>query len=140
MKVIALYGHAGCGKTPTLKALYNLVASEAGANTLVSEQDGNDNRYAVAYHGKVVCICTGGDDADIIQANFDFAIANNADVLVTASRTKGETCEEIFAQERKHQLPTIEWLKKSDETNLSDTLKEVCNLGYAAFLLTQLNK
>ena len=51
MKVIALYGHAGCGKTSTLKALYN-----------------------------------------------------------------------------------------PDEINLSDTLKEVCNLGYAAFLLTQLNK
>lgn len=138
MKVIALYGHAGCGKTPTLKVLYNLIASEAGAYTLVSEQDGGDNRYAVSYQGKVVCICTGGDDADIIQANLDFAIANHADILVTASRTKGQTCDRINALHKTHQVHSLRWYKKSDETNLSDALKNACNRGYAEFLLTKL--
>lgn len=137
MKVIALYGHANCGKTETLTKLINLIIKANPNGIKTSNVNGADSQFILSYQNKTICICTAGDYPDNIEANFNFAIAEQADILVTASRSRGATCDKVIEMAGKCAAP-IEWYKKSDEINLSDRLKEECNQGYAEYLLGKL--
>lgn len=137
MKVIALYGHADCGKTETLTKLINLIIKANPNGIKTSNVNGADSQFVLSYQNKTICIGTAGDYPDNIKANFNFAIAGQADILVTASRSRGATCEKIKEMAGKCAAP-IEWYKKSDEINLSDRLKDACNQGYAEYLLGKL--
>lgn len=138
MKVIALYGHENCGKTGTLTKLINLIIKANPNGIKTSNIDGGDSQFILSYQNKTICICTAGDyPSHNIEANFNFAIAEQADILVTASRSKGDTRKKIKEMAGKCAAP-IEWYKKSDEINLSDKLKDECNQGYAEYLLGKL--
>lgn len=137
MKVIALYGRANCGKTETLTKLINLIIKANPNGIKTSNVNGADSQFILSYQNKTICIGTAGDYSDNIEENFNFAIAGQADILVTASRSRGATCEKIKEMAGKCAAP-IEWYKKSDEINLSDRLKDACNQGYAEYLLGKL--
>lgn len=137
MKVIALYGRANCGKTETLTKLINLIIKANPNGIKTSNVNGADSQFVLSYQNKTICICTAGDYPDNIEENFNFAIAGQADILVTASRSRGATCDKVIEMAGICATP-IEWYKKSDEINLSDRLKEECNQGYAEYLLGKL--
>ena len=137
MKVIALYGRANCGKTETLTKLINLIIKANPNGIIMSNVNGADSQFVLSYQNKIICICTAGDYPDNIEANFNFAIAGQADLLVTASRSRGATCDKVIGMAGICAAP-IEWYKKSDEINLSDRLKDACNQGYAEYLLGKL--
>lgn len=137
MKVIALYGRANCGKTETLTKLSNLILTANPNGSIIPDINGGDSRFILSYHNKTICICTAGDNPNIIEKNFNFANEGHANILVTASRSKGATRDMVIEMARRCPAP-IEWCKKSDEINLSDRLKDECNQGYAEYLLGKL--
>ena len=101
MKVIALVGKGGIGKTTTLNLLHNLINPDKPIT------DGMDNRYSFTYNGKTISITTPGDGEEHIQDNIDYAQNNNCDILVTASRTRGAG-KELLREQFKHNLLCIE--------------------------------
>lgn len=101
MKVIALYGAGGTGKTTTLNLLNNLINPD---NPIT---DGKDHRRTFTYKGKTISITTPGDGEEHIHDNIDYTQDKNCDILVTASRTRGagkDMLRELF----KHNLLCIE--------------------------------
>ena len=68
MKVIALFGKGGTGKTTTLNLLYNLINPDTPATNL-----GKDNKYTFTYKGKTISITTPGDGKEHIHDNIDYA-------------------------------------------------------------------
>lgn len=58
-----------------------------------------DKWYLFEYQGKKICVITGGDEASLMKKWFDWALKANADVIVCASRSKGDTmhCVNKFA-------------------------------------------
>lgn len=105
MKVIALFGKGGIGKTTTLNLLNDLINPD---NPIT---DGKDHRRSFTYKGKTISITTPGDNETEIKKNIQYAQDKNCDILVTASRTrgKGKECLEKFSK-------NIRWIKK----NVSD--------------------
>lgn len=84
MKVIALFGKGGTGKTTTLNLLNDLI----NPNNPIT--DGKDHRRAFTYKGKTIFIATPGDNEAEIDENIKRARKENCDILVTASRTRGD--------------------------------------------------
>ena len=80
MKVIALFGKGGIGKTTTLNLLIN------PDNPIT---DGKDHRRTFTYKGKTISITTPGDNETEVKKNIQYAQDENCDILVTASRTRG---------------------------------------------------
>lgn len=86
-RIIALYGRSECGKTTSLKYLREHLRVN-GASLSTNPPYSGDKCETFRYKNMIVCICPGGDTADIIDQNFKYSISKNADVVVTASRTK----------------------------------------------------
>ena len=104
MKVIALFGKGGIGKTTTLNLLNNLINPD---NPIT---DGKDHRRTFTYKGKTISITTPGDNETEVKKNIQYVQDKNCDILVTASRTKGygKDCLEKFSK-------NIRWIKKNVE-------------------------
>ena len=58
-----------------------------------------EQRETFLFNGQVVCLCPGGDSGDIVKGNFAYAASKNADIIITASRTRGESVNVIYEQE-----------------------------------------
>ena len=101
MKVIALFGKGGTGKTTTLNLLNDLINPD---NPIT---DGKDHRRSFTYKGKTISITTPGDGKGHIKDNIDYAQDENCDILVTASRTRGAG-KELLREQFKHNLLCIE--------------------------------
>ena len=67
MKIIALFGKGGIGKTTTLNLLNNLINPD---NPIT---DGKDHRRTFTYKGKTISITTPGDGKEHIHDNIDYA-------------------------------------------------------------------
>ena len=89
MKVIALFGKGGIGKTTTLNLLNNLINPD---NPIT---DGKDHRRTFTYKGKTISITTPGDNETEVKKNIQYVQDKNRDILVTASRTWGQTVTEL---------------------------------------------
>jgi hypothetical protein len=89
MKVIALFGKGGIGKTTTLNLLNNLINPD---NPIT---DGKDHRRTFTYKGKTISITTPGDNETEVKKNIQYVQDKNCDILVTASRTRGQTVTEL---------------------------------------------
>ena len=116
MKVIALFGKGGTGKTTTLNLLHNLINPD---NPIT---DGKDHRRDFTYKGKTIFIATPGDNEAEIDENIKRARKENCDILVTASRTKGHG-KELLRREFKN----IRWIEK----NVGHKRKELVNEAQA---------
>ena len=63
---------------------------------------------SLKFNEKTVTITTGGDYAETIKENFEFALSQKCDLWITATRTSGNTVKEI---ENIH--ISTDWIKKS---------------------------
>mgnify|MGYP000793019666 FL=1 len=85
----------------------------------------------------IVSICPGGDTADIIYNNFQYAYAKKADIIITASRSRGKGCS-IIENEAIKNNAKIQWFKKSHEYMLSQKTQDACNREYAKVIFDTL--
>ena len=128
-KILVIYGHANCGKSETINFVRELIRQDGGESTASNVRAGDQNETFL-YKGQIVCICPGGDTEDIVKRNFVYASAKNADVIITASRTRGGTVEEVLRWEKELGVKT-DWMQKSYECNLSKSTQTSCNKEFA---------
>ena len=87
-QIIALCGRSNTGKTNTLNYLIGLLdkSQEADITALT-----RDRRVVISYNNKKIAITTCGDNGEELKKNIKFFVENACDILVTATRSKGET-------------------------------------------------
>ena len=125
MRIIALYGHADCGKSNTLNRLKMMLRS-AGNSISTRPHPWCEQPETFMYNGLVVCVAPAGDDMYTISRNIRYFDSKNCDVAITASRSKGITIRllEDFTANKGH---NIEWVPKSYEHSLSNSTQGLCN-------------
>ncbi len=96
-----------------------------------------DRLETFRYNDQIISICPGGDNVDIIKHNFAYAYAQHADILITASRSRGNGPTYINDEATKQGI-TIEWYKKSNECHLSLITQKLCNKEFAEVILKTL--
>ena len=112
-KIIGLYGLPNTGKTTTLKHLTGLFGENANGEKPVTIDD---------YRGKKIVIAPGGDTAGVVEANVETFKEEKADILVSATRTKGGSQDALKDHAKKIGTDVI-WIGK----NYSDSLHEFIN-------------
>lgn len=128
IKIIALLGKANCGKSNTLNKLIEHVQSIKEPSTFFEK----DHREVVHIQDKKIAITTPGDNIDEILENIKFFKKNDCDMLVTATRTRGETVKKIEKLESEEGIRTI-WVGKNiccEQQEFVNALqaKEILNL------------
>lgn len=107
-KIIALYGRSDTGKTTTLNYLIGFLDEnlEIDDNSLT-----NNRKEVIYYKNKKIAVTTPGDNKSELKKNIEYFKNKDCDILVTATRTKGATREELkkYAQDIKTE---IIWIKK----------------------------
>ncbi len=118
-KIIALYRRAETGKTSTLNLLIELLDKneKAEENRLTK-----DRRVSISYGSKKIAVTTWGDNEVELKENIKYFEKEDCDILVTATRTRGETSE-ILNDYAKEINTEIIWIEK----NLSASLEELIN-------------
>lgn len=98
--IIALFGAGDIGKTTTLNNLIKLLNNNHNTFTSIHHNPiNNKESQATFLHIKsrlIICITTIGDNVYEINKNLDYANQNNADILITASRTSGAGVDKLY--------------------------------------------
>lgn len=128
-QIIAIYGHAQCGKSACINYVRELLR-EGGESLSSNPPYSGDKCETFRYKGQIICVCPGGDTDEVIKANFEYAISKNADVVITGCRSKGAPVDwvEWYANEYD---ATLIWKRKSVEYELSKETQDLCNREYA---------
>lgn len=137
-RIMAIYGPAGCGKTETLNNLKKLIIENGGTSISDNLSFEGDKKDAFNYKGQIICVCPGGDTGDILKENFEYAIENNADIVITASRTKGASVDVIWDYSKKLSIKNVEWFHKCLEYRWSKETQHACNDEYAKRVFTEI--
>lgn len=135
-RILALYGHAECGKSETMNFLRNLIR-ENGEGISSNPPYEGERRETFLYKEQVICLCPGGDDLATIKGNFDYADSKNADIIITACRTRGESIKEVIRQSHEYDID-VEWFRKSYEYHLSEETQNLCNQEFASVMFESL--
>ena len=98
-----------------------------------------EQRETFLFNGQVVCLCPGGDDGAVVKGNFAYAASKNADIIITACRTRGESINEVYTQEKNLNIKA-EWFRKSYEYHLCQDTLELYNQEFARVMFDALSK
>lgn len=128
-KIIAIYGHARCGKSACINYVRELLR-ENGESISSSPPYSGDQCETFRYQGQIICVCPGGDTEEIVDANFKYAISKDADVIITGCRSKGAPVQVVYKYENTYDA-SVDWKRKSVEYYLSDETQDLCNREYA---------
>jgi hypothetical protein len=88
--IISLYAKANCGKTKTIKSLFLKLGGDK--NVIESK---SDFVGSVNFGSKKIGFVSEGDPGSPQWENIEPLAKNNCDIIVTASRTKGDTVYNI---------------------------------------------
>lgn len=114
MKIIALFGPQNVGKSATLLELINVISNSGGS---VAVPTFNPSWGTLLnYNGQLIGITTDGDSGQILQNNCKFFINNKCDIMITATRTRGATVDEVFSLSKTLPAELI-WAAKSYYAN-----------------------
>ena len=137
-RIIALYGYAECGKSRTMNILRDLIR-ENGKSISSNPPCCGEQRETFLFNGQVVCLCPGGNDGAVVKGNFVYAASKNADIIITACRTRGESINEVYKQEKNLNIK-VEWFRKSYEYHLCQDTLELYNQEFARVMFDALSK
>lgn len=111
--IIGLYGKGGIGKSATLNLLIDLLeVATTGCPMPVPRLKGRDRTKAFKFKGNIVGIGTSGDNRACVQKNCDFFDANNCDIAISATRTRGGSCVRLEEFAKKYNIKVI-WIPKN---------------------------
>ncbi|WP_456105072.1 hypothetical protein [Prevotella sp.] len=120
--IIVLYRRANTGKTTTLNYLIGLLDKSKEEMQSLTK----DRRVTISYGNKSIAVTTQGDNKYEIEENIKFFENEDCDILVTATRSRGQTTDGIYEYHKKINAKII-WIEK----NLSVTLKDLINQAQA---------
>lgn len=98
-----------------------------------------EKRETFLFKEQIVCLCPGGDDLATVQGNFEYADFKNADIIITACRTKGDTVKVVNRKAQELNID-VEWFRKSYEYHLSDKTQTLCNQEFAKVMFEALSR
>lgn len=136
MRIIALYGHADCGKSNTLNRL-KMMLRLAGISISTRPHPWCEQPETFLFKGIVVCVAPAGDDMNAISRNIRYFDSKNCDVAITASRSKGVTIR-LLNDFASNIGTSIEWVQKSYEYCLSDSTQGLCNQEMAQYIFNKI--
>lgn len=129
-----LYGAENTGKTSTLRYLAQKLDKVA---TLTSGRIECESDFSVTFKikEKIVSIVTPGDNAEIIKEHLGLNDVPSSNIIICASRTRGQTTDFLWANYTEEQL---RWVNKmyvylDDEKHIN-----ACNRSVAHFLFESL--
>lgn len=130
-KIFGLWGAANRGKTTTLNILVDLLSQVADS---YSVQRFYESRAWFLINGIKIGVCTPGDNQTEIKENIKFFTENECEIIVTATRTKGGSVDELALFKNKHNAELI-WIEKKDNPNLNklvaaDIFRRIINEVY----------
>ncbi len=102
--IICLYAPANCGKTKTIR---NLFLKLGGAKSVLNGT--HDFVSDVNFGGKNIGFASQGDPGSSQRENLEELSQKGCEIIVTASRTKGDTVNEVYSCARKYGY-TIVWI------------------------------
>ncbi len=107
--IIAIRGVPNTGKTETIIKFYNLLKSKYPTSKIENEIFGLDIRVIITINGVKIGIESQGDPKSRLLKSIPLFVRNQCNIIVCATRTRGETVELIKEQENYE----IIWHKKS---------------------------
>lgn len=114
-KVIALWGHANCGKSTTLNILKDKLRQH-GEALAVYDHDG-EKQELFRYRNTLVCVAPGGDNGWVTCNNIKYFKESGCEIAVSGSRCKGAPANDLndYASEcglvvRWFEMPYVEYL------------------------------
>ena len=119
-KIIALYRRSKTGKTSTLNLLIELLDKN---KKIEKERLKEDRRVSISYGSKKIAVTTWGDNGFELKENIKFFEEENCDILVTATRTRGETTE-ILTDYAKEIDTEIIWIEKNISKKMEDLINQ----------------
>lgn len=120
-KVILLRGRENTGKTYTLNYLIGLLDK---TKEVYDDALKEDRCLVISYNGMKIAIGTKGDGEREVKENIKFAVDNGCDILVTATRSKGQTVKAVEDYSRVSGVTKI-WIKKNLAMRLTESVNEV---------------
>lgn len=119
--IIVLYRRANTGKTTTLNYLIRLLdKSKEGETHPLTE----DRRVVISYDNKSIAVTTQGDNKYEIEENVKFFEKEDCDILVTATRSRGQTTD-IIDKYHKEINAKIIWIEKKLSVILEDSINQM---------------
>lgn len=137
-RIIALYGHAECGKSATMNFLREMIR-ENGRSISSNPPYSDEQRETFLFKEQIVCLCPGGDNLATVQGNFAYAESKNADIIITACRTKGDTVKVVNRKAQELDID-VEWFRKSYEYYLCNETQAFCNREFARVMFEAISK
>ena len=119
-KIIALYRRSETGKTSTLNLLIELLDKN---KKIEKERLIEDRRVSISYGSKKIAVTTWGDNGFELKENIKFFKEENCDILVTATRTRGETTK-ILTDYAKEIDTEIIWIEKNISKKMEDLINQ----------------
>ena len=102
--IIANLGHAGVGKSPSIKKVYNILAARYPHNLMIS---GYDIKGTITINGILVGIESQGDPGCRMPVSMDEFVAMGCNIIYTACRTRSTTLNKVFELHRLHGYEVI---------------------------------
>ena len=147
MKIIALHGKGGCGKTTVLRYLYHLLTGDFNYSQFYFYRENkekiNDISAMFEFNGKKLGLTTLGDSEKDLKRPFEVFQKENCNLVVCAVRsrdTKNGANSFLKAQSKE-----ITWIKKAyidtyhAKCDLNETYKEL-NMLQAKVLKEEMEK
>lgn len=122
-KIIGLYGRSGSGKTTTLNLLIGLFEKKGNLDDPITRNLDDPITIRDNDRGKTIVITPGGDDDKVIRKNLEAFEKAEGDILVTATRTKGQTASYLSNYFPENSVK-ITWIKKNYAELLTDLVNQ----------------
>jgi len=122
-KIIGLYGRRSSGKTTTLNLLIGLLEKKENLDDPITIRDLDDPITIRDDRGKTIVITPGGDDEEVIIKNLEAFEKAEGDILVTATRTKGQTASYLSNYFLENSVK-VTWIKKNYAELLTDLVNQ----------------
>jgi len=108
--LIALFGPSSCGKTQSIKMVYNKFIKSKGVK-IIEEEIRNDICTIFSYKEKKIGITSQGDNKGLLEPKLEKFRKEGCNIILCASRTRGGTCDAIYKLQNEYE---INWVKKSE--------------------------
>jgi len=137
--VIALYGTANTGKSATLRKVYELLKAKHPNGPVSNEIVHHDVRAIININGHLIGIESQGDPSSRIFTSISMFVREKCDLIVCATRTRGQTVVAVENLKPKYEINWIQKLREANEAKheqannalASDILKQIQTLIHA---------
>ena len=118
--IIVLYRRANTGKTTTLNYLIGLLDKSKEEMQSLTK----DRRVTISYGNKSIAVTTQGDNKYEIEENIKFFEKEDCDILITATRSRGQTTDAIYKYHKEINAKII-WIEKNLSVILEDSINQM---------------